>query len=480
MTNLHEILEKARVAGQRLATNEALVLFAAVVRLAASQNATLRATLVQIDEAGGLHLFPFDEHGAEAEPGYEAPELLAPEAPRKTEPRVQVYAAGALGYEILTGRTPPPPGTPPGAELSGPVGDIVRMALASDRRERFADLHQLQEAIEGLQPRPPAEGERNIFSALRTRWSRPPPEKEAVAKLIDRLHHVESQVVALGKAQKQIEASQRQTLESLERFEIGQRRAMETERRNRSSVWPGVIAGLVASLGVLGGAYALGMLAAPAPLRPRAPPPVAVPEQAGPPAPVRDEPAPPEPAPSPRRAAAPTPDAAVPVVDAGAAAKAETAAPPEDAAVTAAAEEPDAGAAVPDAGAATAATTDAGTGPAPARAPAAVQKKPAPRTSPQAAMQHAVAVSQVRRGESALEQGRADEALQSFRAALENEPNMAVAFRGLGMAYAMQGNDAQALQAYQRYLKLAPAAPDAADIRRSMKELQARAKSAGG
>jgi regulator of sirC expression with transglutaminase-like and TPR domain len=57
---------------------------------------------------------------------------------------------------------------------------------------------------------------------------------------------------------------------------------------------------------------------------------------------------------------------------------------------------------------------------------------------------------------------------------------MAVAFRGLGMAYSMQGNDTQALQAYERYLKLAPLASDAAEIRKSIKELRARSKSAGG
>ena len=46
----------------------------------------------------------------------------------------------------------------------------------------------------------------------------------------------------------------------------------------------------------------------------------------------------------------------------------------------------------------------------------------------------------------------------------------------MGMAYAMQGNDAQALQAYQRYLQLAPTAADKGDIRRSIAELKTRAK----
>ena len=93
-------------------------------------------------------------------------------------------------------------------------------------------------------------------------------------------------------------------------------------------------------------------------------------------------------------------------------------------------------------------------------------------------MLHALALSQVRRGEAALEQGNADEALESFRAALENEPTIAVAFRGLGMAYAMQGHDAEALQAYDKYLRLTPKAPDAPEIRQSIAELRARANAA--
>ena len=93
-------------------------------------------------------------------------------------------------------------------------------------------------------------------------------------------------------------------------------------------------------------------------------------------------------------------------------------------------------------------------------------------------MLHALALSQVRRGEAALEQGNTDDALASFRAALENEPTIAVAFRGLGMAYAMQGHDAEALQAYDKYLRLSPKASDAPEIRKSIRELRTRAKGA--
>src|SRR5450432_1701350 len=126
MINLHDILDKSRSSGLKLAAGEAAVLFAAAVRLAATQGSTLRSRLLEIDELGGLHLLPFDEtERRESEPSYLAPELLGMEPPRRSEPRVQVYAAGALGYELLIGK--PAPQRTPGPELNGALGDIVRM-----------------------------------------------------------------------------------------------------------------------------------------------------------------------------------------------------------------------------------------------------------------------------------------------------------------------------------------------------------------
>jgi tetratricopeptide (TPR) repeat protein len=472
MTNVHEIIEKARAANQRLPSNEATVLFAAALRLAAAQGATLRARLVQIDDTGGLHLAAFDDKAPETEPGYLAPELLQVDAPRKSEPRVQVYAAGALGFELLTGHVPP--GNP--AELSGPLGDIVRMALAPDRRERFGDLSQLQDALEGVQPRPPAEGERNIFAALRARWTRPPPEKEALARLIEKLGSLETQVAALAKAQTKLEtlqarldSVQRETQETLERFEDGQSRL---KRPAASAFGPALLASLVSAGAVVGAGFALGLLS--------------LPRSAPPQSAALPPPASPAPAPAAIPPAA-IPDAAVAVQkvprDAAATADEKPAAAeprpePADAGAAAAAAE-----AASDAGEiALAPPADAGAVaapvPTPARAPAPARRKPPEVT--QAALLHAVAISQVRRGEAALEKGQADEAQASFRAALDNEATLAVAYRGLGMAYAMQNNDSQALQAYEKYLNLAPSAPDRSDIRRSIAELKTRAKIGSG
>jgi tetratricopeptide (TPR) repeat protein len=472
MITAREILDKARASGHRLPYNEAAVLYAATVRLAAAQDATLRGWLVLIDEAGGLHVGIFDEQAPEAEPALLAPELMGSSAPDKSDPKVQVYAAGILGYELLTGKLPPTPGQAPGPELTGALGKVVRRALAADRRERIEDLKQLYEEVEKVQPRPPAEGERNILSALRNRFSRPPPEKEAVAKLIDKLHHLEGQVAQLAKSQSRLDAAQQQSLETIERFEDGQRRLEHSGRRKQSVVGPAVIAGLFTSIAVLAAAWALGLVTSP--IRPPLPP-VVTPPAAEP----RPDPRP-EPKPERKAEAKPAPvDAsvqeAVPApVDAGA---------PEAFAATPDAGEGDAGlAVVVDAGP-THATAPVKPPPVVPTKPAVPPKppvaKPKPQPNPEAAMLHAVATSQVRRGEAALEQGKADEALESFRAALENEPNNAVAFRGMGMAYAMQGNDAQALKSYDRYLRLAPKAPDAEEIRQSIRELKARAKQGG-
>ena len=271
MITVLEILERARTAGQRLPYNEAAILFAAAVRLAAANDSTVRARLIRIDDSGGLRLEPFDEEAPEADPGYLAPEMLSPDAPDRNDPKVQVYAAGVLGYELLTGKPAPRPGHATGPELSGPLGDVLRLALAPDRRTRIEDLKQLEEAVEGAQPRSSAEGERNILLALRNRSSRPPPEKEAAAKLSDRLHQLEAQVATLAKAQSRMEATQRQSLETIERFEVGQLRAGDAGRRRQPVVAPAILAGTLSAVAVVAVAWALGLFAPPPPLRPAPP-----------------------------------------------------------------------------------------------------------------------------------------------------------------------------------------------------------------
>ena len=95
-------------------------------------------------------------------------------------------------------------------------------------------------------------------------------------------------------------------------------------------------------------------------------------------------------------------------------------------------------------------------------------------------MARAVAEAQVRRGDQELEQGRYDAAAEEFQLALANDPTIAVAWRGLGIAHLMRHNEASARKAYVKYLQLAPTAPDARDIRNAIAELNARAKIGAG
>jgi Flp pilus assembly protein TadD len=112
----------------------------------------------------------------------------------------------------------------------------------------------------------------------------------------------------------------------------------------------------------------------------------------------------------------------------------------------------------------------------PAATPAAAAEKPVAAKPTQAEMARAVAEAQVRRGDQELERGRYDAAAEEFQLAVANDPTLAVAWRGLGIAHLMRHNEELARKAYVKYLQLAPTAPDARDIRRAITELNARAK----
>ena len=558
MVTVHDILERARATGQRLSTTEAGVLLSAAVRLASAQGATLRSRLVQLDEQGSLHLLPFDDQHPELETGYLAPELLGADAPRKSEPRVQVYAAGALGYELFTGNDPR---NGVDGELPAPLGEIVRMALSPDRRERFGDLTQLYDAFESAQPRLPPEQERQVIGSVRARPGLGAGlEKEALAKLIAQLGEVQRQLSKLS-------AAQREVAERVERFEDGQRLAPSSGRRGPPVLVP-LLAGLLGAAAVIAAAWALGLApAAPALFSPQRAAPAgetaAAPPSDGAISPPADAPAPAatgatasgKPArapatgtaasavppvtksPSATAATAPpaTPPPATPPGAPGAPAPATDAAPVAGAAASptgaisatgdgaprtdtasAANETPTPGAGAPARGDAAAGTPGsprpanpaaspapdketvatplaAGSGKGAAAPPTAAAPDVAPPTaatskprparnrevSP-AMMAHAVAQSQVKRGETALEQGRVDEAIASFHIAIENEAGNAPALRGLGTAYSMQSNESMAIQSYEEYLRLAPTARDAGEIRRVIEGLKARAKIGGG
>ena len=423
MITLHDILERARAAGQKLAAGEALWLFAAVTRLAAAQKSTVRSRLVHLDGAGAMQLGRFDEKRAEDEQGYLAPELLERGAPAKSEPRVQVYAAGALGYELLTGQPAPDPRKGPGAELAGPFADLVRIAMAHDRRERFGDLQQLREAVDALQRPAGADSERQAFAALVARsekWAGVPDmDRAALAKLIEHVSHLGKQMDAVRSGMADVQRDQQ---DQSTRVAVMESRGpgQSVVVRSGSGFAAGLLGGLFGAAVAAGVLFAAGLLNASA-IRALAAPKPAVRT----PAPVEPRPGPaaasivpaPPPAPTPTPTQTPTPT------------------------------------------------------PTPTPAPT--------RPSP-AELARAVAEAQVKRGDLELERGRYESAAEEFQQALANDGTLAVAWRGLGIAHLMRHDEESARRAYEKYLQLAPGAPDARDIKKAIAELNARAKIGAG
>jgi tetratricopeptide (TPR) repeat protein len=107
--------------------------------------------------------------------------------------------------------------------------------------------------------------------------------------------------------------------------------------------------------------------------------------------------------------------------------------------------------------------------------PTAPSRRPSP-----ADLARAVAEAQVKRGDLEMERGRYEAAAEEFQQALTNDATLAVAWRGLGIAHLMRHDEESARRAYEKYLQLAPAAPDARDIRKAIAELNARAKIGAG
>jgi tetratricopeptide (TPR) repeat protein len=425
LITLHDILERARAAGQKLAAGETLWVFAAVTRLAAGQKATVRSRLVQLDPSGSIQLARFDEKRADDEPGYLAPELLDRGAPAKTEPRVQVYAAGALGYELLTGQPAPDPRKGPGAELTGPFGDLVRIAMARDRRERFGDLQQLREAVDGLQRPAGAESERQAFAALVLRSEKwggmPEMDRAALAKLIEHVSHLGRQMDAVRSGMADVQRDQ-QDLNTRMGIVESRGPGQSVVVRSGSGFAPGLLGGIFGAALAAAALFAAGLL---------------------------------------------NPSALRGLL----AHRAAGAAPSDPRPATAVAS-------VVPAPAPTPVPTPA---PAPIAAPAPAPTPPASLTRPsRAELARAVAEAQVKRGDAELERGRYDAAAEEFQGALTNDAALAVAWRGLGIAHLMRHDEESARRAYEKYLQLAPSAPDARDIRKAIAELNARAKIGAG
>lgn len=87
---------------------------------------------------------------------------------------------------------------------------------------------------------------------------------------------------------------------------------------------------------------------------------------------------------------------------------------------------------------------------------------------PEDAQAHLVLAELARRQGAGTEAG----ALADYRRALELDPGLAGAWRGLGLLLERQGDRAEARQAFQRYMELAPDAPDRDHVRATLERVE--------
>ena len=96
----------------------------------------------------------------------------------------------------------------------------------------------------------------------------------------------------------------------------------------------------------------------------------------------------------------------------------------------------------------------------------------APAESPQAESDPERAAALAREGGTAILRGQFPRARQLYRQATYADPAHAGAWRGLSLASERMGLAPEAANAYQRYLRLAPGASDAAQVRERLARLQ--------
>jgi tetratricopeptide (TPR) repeat protein len=168
-------LTKAQKKGTELPPALSGALLLAAVRLSDAKGQAVRPYQLLVDDDGNLDLLTGE---APTGDGYAAPELRNG-AVLPDDPRVLVYAAGALGYELVT-LTPPRPGEGVGPAVQGPLGKLIRKAMA-DRQKRFKNLVEMARAIEAIQGRPTRDEEQLILAAVAS--STPLPAAQKLAKI---------------------------------------------------------------------------------------------------------------------------------------------------------------------------------------------------------------------------------------------------------------------------------------------------------
>lgn len=109
----------------------------------------------------------------------------------------------------------------------------------------------------------------------------------------------------------------------------------------------------------------------------------------------------------------------------------------------------------------------------------AVKKEPAPKLVVDPALKAKAerrkrAVAALERGHSHVLKGKegAQDAIKAYKEAIALDPELAGAERGLGVAYVALDKKAEALTHYKNYLKLAPEAKDAKDVRKIIQQYE--------
>ncbi|HYS11653.1 MAG TPA: tetratricopeptide repeat protein [Myxococcales bacterium] len=170
-------LTKAQKKGSELPGPLSGALLLAAIRLSEAKAQAVRPYQLLVDDDGNLDLLSGEPPTGDA---YAAPELRNG-AVLPDDPRVLVYAAGALGYELAT-LASPPGGEAVGEELQGPLAKIIRRAMA-ERQKRFRNLTEMLRAIEAVQGRTSKDEERLILSAVAASTPLPPAQKLAKIEL---------------------------------------------------------------------------------------------------------------------------------------------------------------------------------------------------------------------------------------------------------------------------------------------------------
>jgi len=170
-------LSKAQRKGTELPPAVSGALLLAAVRLSDAKGQAVRPYQLLVDDAGGIDLLTGEPPTGD---GYAAPELRNG-AVLPDDPRVLVYAAGALGYELVT-LTPPQAGVGVGPEVHGPLAKLIRKAMA-ERQKRFKNLTEMARAIEAIHGRPTREEEQLILAAVAASTPLPPAQKLAKMEL---------------------------------------------------------------------------------------------------------------------------------------------------------------------------------------------------------------------------------------------------------------------------------------------------------